>query len=178
MNKAIFLDRDGTINQDVGHLYQKKKLVLIPGAIKALKILQEKFLLFIVTNQSGISKGAFSEEEFRKFNNYFIELFARQDINIKETFYCPHTKEEKCICHKPSLYFIEEAKKTYNIDICDSYCIGDHPHDVEMAYNIGMHSIFVLTGHGTKHKKELLRQPDYIARDLYEAALWITTNNF
>jgi histidinol-phosphate phosphatase family protein len=173
MNNAVFLDRDGTINEDIGELYLPEKLVFIPRAIEALKLLQEKFLLFIITNQSGVGKGLFSSNEYRRFNDYYINLLKESDITIKEVFSCLHKKEEKCICYKPSSYFIEQAKKGYNLDISNSYCIGDHPHDIEMAGRVDAHSIFLLTGHGIKHKSELTAQPDYIADNLYQAALWI-----
>jgi D-glycero-D-manno-heptose 1,7-bisphosphate phosphatase len=173
MNKAIFLDRDGTINEDIGDLYIPEKLIFISRAIEALKILQEGFQLFVITNQSGVGKGVFSGEEFARFNDYFVRALKEHGVDIKEVFCCPHTKEEKCVCRKPSPYFIEKAKKIYDIDISSSYCIGDHPHDIEMAKNAGAYSIFVLTGHGTKHKAELSSKPDYIANNLYEAAFWI-----
>jgi len=173
MNKAIFLDRDGTINEDIGDLYLAEKLIFISQAIEALQLLQEEFLLFIITNQSGVGKGVFSGEEYIRFNDYFINKLKESGITIKEVYSCLHRKEEKCICHKPNPYFIAQAKKTYDLDIVNSYCIGDHPHDIEMAKRVGAHSVFLLTGHGIKHKEELLCQPDHIANNLYEAALWI-----
>jgi len=173
MNKAIFLDRDGTINEDIGHLYTSEKLVFIPKAIEALKLLEERFLLFIITNQSGVGEGIFNDDDYIRFNSYFIEVLKNQGINIKEVFCCLHAKEEKCVCRKPSIYFIEKAKKTYNLDIRNSYCVGDHPHDMEMAKNAGARSIFLLTGHGIKHRQELTFQSDYVVDDLYGAALWI-----
>ncbi|MFC1666991.1 D-glycero-alpha-D-manno-heptose-1,7-bisphosphate 7-phosphatase [Candidatus Omnitrophota bacterium] len=173
MNNAVFLDRDGTINEDIGDLYIPEKLVFIPQAIEALQLLQEKFLLFIITNQSGVGKGVFSRDKYGIFSDYFINTLKESGIAIKEVFSCLHTKEEKCICHKPSPYFIEQAKKTHNLDFSNSYCIGDHPHDIEMAKRVGAHSVFLLTGHGIKHREELSSQPDHIANNLYEAALWI-----
>ena len=173
MNKAIFLDRDGTINEDVGDLFTPDKLVFIPRAIDALKLLQERFVLLIVTNQSGVGRGVFNKDEYTRFNSYFIKMLKNQGINIKEVFCCPHVKEDRCICRKPNTYFIEKAKKAYNLDINNSYCVGDHPHDMEMAKNSGARSIFLLTGHGIKHRQELTLQPDYIADDIYRAALWI-----
>jgi histidinol-phosphate phosphatase family protein len=173
MNKAIFLDRDGTINEDVGALYTSSKLVFIPRAIEALKLLQESFQLFIVTNQSGVGKGAFSYDEYIRFNNCFINILKKEGVIIKEAFCCPHVKDDKCACRKPNTYFIEEARKAHNLDISNSCCIGDHPHDMEMAKNAGARSIFLLTGHGIKHRGELSFQPDYVAADLYGAALWI-----
>lgn len=176
MNKAIFLDRDGTINEDIGYLYAPEKLVFIPKAIEALKLLQKRFLLFIITNQSGVGKGIFNDDDYLRFNSYFMNELEKSRVDIKEVFCCPHIKEESCICRKPSPYFIEKARIVYNLDIGNSYCIGDHPHDIEMAKKVGAHSVFLLTGHGAKHKEELSSQPDYIAYNLYEATVWINNN--
>lgn len=175
MNKAIFLDRDGTINEDVGDFCSPEKLIFVPRAIEALKILQERFSLFIITNQSGIGKNLFSEEEFLQFNKHFKTLLKNEGITIKEIYYCPHTKEENCICRKPNTYFLRQAEKDCGIDLKKSYVLGDHPHEVEMARKVGAGSVYLLTGHGAKHEQELelSTQPDFIANDIYEAAIWI-----
>ena len=173
MNKAIFLDRDGTINEDVGDFCSQEKLIFIPGAIEALRILQERFLLFIITNQSGIGKKFFSEEEFTQFNKYFDALLKSEGVGIKHIYYCPHTKEENCLCRKPSAYFLKKAEKDYGIDLRNSFVLGDHPHDIEMAHKVRAGSIYLLTGHGRKHRQELSIKPDFIANDIYEAAIWI-----
>mgnify|MGYP003394163053 CR=1 FL=1 len=172
-NKAIFLDRDGTINEDVGDLYTEDRLVFIPGAIEALKMLQKNYLLFIITNQQGIGKGVFSEEKYLCFNEYFITLLDNKGVLIKNVYYCPHTKEENCICRKPSHYFIKKAEMEFNIDLRNSYCVGDHPHDIQMAKEAGTKSIYLLSGHGVRHQEELLTAPEFIANDIYEAAVWI-----
>ena len=158
IHRAIFLDRDGTF---------------IPRAIEALKILQEKFLLFIVTNQSGIGKNIFSKEEFVRFNKHFNRLLNKEGVTIKKTYYCPHIKEEDCACRKPKPYFLKEAEHTCHIDLVNSWVLRDHPHDIEMAHRVEAGSIYLLTGHGKKHKKELSVQPDLVADNLYEAAIWI-----
>ncbi len=173
MNRAVFLDRDGTINEDVGDFCSKEKLVFIPGSIEALRILQEKFLLFIITNQSGIGKGLFSEEEFLQFNEDFKILLKGEGIKIMQIYYCPHTKEDNCVCRKPKPYFLKKAEKDFYINLEGSFAIGDHPHDVEMASKVRAGTVYLLTGHGKKHKHELSIEPDFIAKDLYEAALWI-----
>lgn len=178
MQRAIFLDRDGTINEDVGDFCSSDRLIFIPNAIEALRILQKKFLLFIITNQSGINKGVFTEKDFMQFNKYFIEFLKKENVEIKKVYYCPHTKGEKCICRKPNPYFLKEAENNYDIDLKNSYVIGDHPHDMEIAHKVKAGSIYVLTGHGKKHIKELpIVKPDLIANDLYEAAVWIFHGN-
>jgi len=177
MQKAVFLDRDGTINEDVGDFCSLDKLFFIDRSIDALKILQEhSYLLIIITNQTGINKKIFSEEEFLNFNQQYLNILKSYGIDIKEVFYCPHLKEENCICRKPKTYFIDVAKEKYNIDLNNSYTIGDHPHDVEMGKNANTKTIYLLSGHGQKHLNELNTKPDYIAKNLYEAVVWIINN--
>lgn len=174
MYKAVFLDRDGTINEDAGHICSEDKLTFIPGVFDALKLLQEKFLLFIVTNQSGIGKKIFSEEQFLRFNQHYNKILKSKGIKIKNTYYCPHTKEENCTCRKPSPYFLYEAEKKYGIDLKNSFVIGDHPHDIEMAKKVNSGSVYLLTGHGKKHKEETSSiKPDFIAENIVEASNWI-----
>jgi len=173
MKQAIFLDRDGTINEDVGYFCSLDKLKFLPKAFEALRMLQEKFVLFIVTNQSGVARNFFSEEDLIKFNRQIENILKQEEIFIKKTYYCPHLIEEGCICHKPNTFFLEQAVNEYDIDLTKSFVIGDHPHDVELAHNVGAKGIYVLSGHGKKHQSELTDEPCFIAKDLYEATLWI-----
>jgi histidinol-phosphate phosphatase family protein len=175
VNKGIFLDRDGTINEDVGDLFLQERLVFIPRAIEALKILQEAFLLFIITNQTGIGNNAFTLEEYTRFNEYFLSCLKNESIDIKQVYCCPHIREDNCACRKPKPHFIYKAAEDYDIDLRGSYVIGDHPHDIEMARKAGAGAIYLLTGHGAKHRPELemLPPPDVISNNIHEAALWI-----
>ncbi len=135
MNPAIILDRDGTINEDVGFLYQQEKLAFIPGAIDALKILQEHYLLFIITNQAGIGEGVFSLEEYENFNQYFANFLQGQGISIKEILFCPHQREERCCCRKPRTFFIDQLSKKYDLDIKNSFCIGAFINDQQVGFS-------------------------------------------
>jgi len=175
--KAIFLDRDGTINEDIGYLYKTEDLVFIPRAIDAMKILQDEFLLFIITNQQGISQGVFSEADFLDFNRSFLSILEEKGVSITELYFCPHTRQEKCKCRKPNTYFLSLAEKKYSLDLRNSYIIGDHPSDMEVSCNIDIKTIYILSGHGRKHLKELKIKPDYITDDLYEAAIKVKTIN-
>jgi D-glycero-D-manno-heptose 1,7-bisphosphate phosphatase len=178
MNKAVFLDRDGTINEDVGDFCSPEKLIFIPSAIEALKFLQSNFFLFIITNQSGVGKKIFTEEELIHFNMYFYSILKDNGIVLKEIYYCPHTKEQGCVCHKPNPYFMRKAEKDYSVDLESSFVVGDHPHDVEMAQAAGVSAIYVLTGHGKKHIKDLSVKPNFICNNLYEASVWVTKDLF
>ncbi len=174
---AVFLDRDGTINEDVGDLYLPERLRFISGAIEALRLLQGKFLLFIITNQTGIGEGRFTEEQYRQFNRYFTRLLAREGIVFSGVYHCPHTNADRCPCKKPSTHFVDRASEEFRIDISASYVIGDHPHDVEMGRRAGAGTVYLLTGHGRKHFSELTFSPDYTAADILDAARWIIKND-
>jgi len=173
MNSAIFLDRDGTINEDVGDLFALDKLRFIPGALEGLRMLQEKYRLFIITNQPGIGRGVATEKQYLNFQDEYEGELKKDGINIALTLHCPHRKEEVCECRKPSPYFIRSLEKNYALDLKRSYVIGDHPSDMVMGQNIGAHTVYVLTGHGADHRNDLKTPPDHIAKDLKEAAEWI-----
>jgi len=173
LNKAVFLDRDGTINEDIGDLYSAHKLSFIPNAFKALNYFQKYFLLFIVTNQAGIGKGIYTESEFQKFNQHYIEILKQKGIYITKVYCCPHRKEDNCLCRKPSPYFVKQAEKEYGLDLKNSFFIGDHPSDLEAGIRAGTKSIFLLTGHGKKHLNEAKGKKCFIAKDIYHAAQWV-----
>ena len=174
IKRAVFLDRDGTLNEDIGDLYTVKKLRFIPRAIDALKLLQERFLLFIITNQAGIGKGNFTESDFLKFNKEYLSILNKEGIKIEKTYYCPHAEDDNCICRKPNTYFVDIARGKYNLNLKESFIIGDHPSDVEIGNRTQMKSIFLLTGHGKKHLDEIKNKTEFlISENIYDAALLI-----
>lgn len=136
-NKAIFLDRDGTINVDKGYVYKTEDFEFIPGAIGALKLLQDKgYLLIIVTNQSGIARGYYTEEEYNFLTEYMLEQLKESGINITDVLYCPHLigapikkYNKQCECRKPNIGLYLEAQRKWNIDFSKSYAVGDKLRD-------------------------------------------------
>ena len=152
---AVFLDRDGTLINDVGYINKVSKVEIYSNTISALKKLQKHFLLFIITNQSGISEGLLSEVDVKRVNAYIEKKLKSKGVTIYHTFFCPHKTEDKCICRKPHPFFVNQAISLYNLDVSKSYIIGDHPSDVECGINSGITPIYVLTGHGEKHRSEL-----------------------
>lgn len=168
-SKAVFLDRDGTVIEDRGHLKVPEQVVFYDFTFKALKLLQKTFMLFIVTNQSGIAKGLLKRKDVEKVNRHVLNVLEQNGIKIKEVYYCPHNREDDCECIKPKPYFLEKAAAKYKIDLDKSYVIGDHPHDVECGLNAGATGIFVLTGHGSKHLDEV-KEGWPVAANLLEAA--------
>lgn len=153
--KAIILDRDGTLIEDKDYAYKIEDFELLPGVIEGLKILQKNFLLFIVTNQSGIGRGYYTDREFHKFNDHLIGILKENQIRIERTFYCPHTKEDNCECKKPKIKYIREIIDGWNVDINNSWVIGDHPSDILFGINAGSKTVYLISGHGKKHLHEL-----------------------
>lgn len=153
--KAIILDRDGTLIEDKDYAYKIEDFELLPGVIEGLKILQKNFLLFIVTNQSGIGRGYYTDREFHKFNDHLIGILKENQIRIEKTFYCPHVKEDNCECKKPKTKYIREIVDGWNVDINNSWVIGDHPSDILFGINAGSKTVYLISGHGKKHFHEL-----------------------
>lgn len=175
---AIFLDRDGTINEEVGYLNHISRLKIIPGVPKALKLLQKGgFKLFVVTNQSGPARGYFPRELVEEIHKELIRRLKYFGVKIEEFFVCLHHPDENCFCRKPKTGLLELAFSKYPIDKEKSFVIGDRLIDVELAKNFGLKGILVLTGYGRGEVEYLLPQknikPDYIAKNLLSAANYI-----
>ncbi|MBR0070311.1 MAG: HAD family hydrolase [Synergistaceae bacterium] len=140
-NKAVFLDRDGTINIDKGYLYRISDFEFLPGAVEALRNLQEAgYLLIIITNQSGIGRGYYTEEDFMRLTDYMKSELAKSGVNISGVYYCPHLPDAEveryrkiCTCRKPSLGLFERAVHDFNIDLSRSYAIGDKERDIAIC---------------------------------------------
>lgn len=137
MNKAIFLDRDGTINVEKNYLYKIEDFEFLPGVVDALKQLQRAgYLLIVITNQSGIGRGYYTEKDFRKLNNWMVATLKEQGVTITDVYYCPHLPDAQiakyrmnCNCRKPKLGLFEQAVREHNIDLSKSYAIGDKIRD-------------------------------------------------
>lgn len=173
MTKAVFIDRDGVIVEDTGFVHKIEDFKLVPNSIEGLKLLKG-YKLFIVTNQSGIGRSIYKDQDFMNFNNHLLNELKKHDIKIEKTYYCPHKPEDNCECRKPKIKFLKGAEKEFKINLVKSFVIGDKKSDTETGKNAGCKTIHVLTGYGTKHKDEV--NPDYIARDLVDAAQWILKN--
>lgn len=173
MNKAVFLDRDGVLNEDPGYVHKVEDFKLLPGVIEGLKLLKD-FKLIIITNQSGIGRGYYGEDEFHKFNNHLVDELKKHGINIEKTYYCPHHPDDKCDCRKPSIKYMAQASEEFEIDLSESWVIGDHPHDIKMGKTAGCKAIYMLTGHGKKHRPELGGiKPDLVTENFLEAVKFI-----
>ncbi len=159
---AVFLDRDGTLIEDVGFIRDVTQVEFYPRTISALRRLDD-FVLFIVTNQSGIALGHTREDEVRAANDHIVRRLAEEGIRIREVYCCPHQRSDGCECIKPNPHFLKLAESDYEIDLARSFVVGDHPSDVEFAHSVGARGIYVLTGHGAKHRAELCAAETVVA---------------
>ncbi|HNS21477.1 MAG TPA: HAD family hydrolase [Sedimentisphaerales bacterium] len=172
LSPAVFLDRDGTIVEDRGVLAEPSDVVFYPDTVDALKRLQDRFLLFVVTNQPWVARGIITLDQVNRVNAWVVSHLARHGIAITAVYVCPHDREEECSCIKPQPYFLHKAAKDHGVDLKRSFTVGDHPHDVEFARSVGAQGIYVRTGHGEKHLAEM--SPDeIITSGIAEAADWI-----
>ena len=155
--KAVFLDRDGTVNVGVP-VYERvdsiSKVILLPGTIEALKLLGGlDYGVFFVTNQAGISEGLINLKEFEQINNKVLELISPSGITILKTYICPHAENDNCNCRKPQPTLLLQAAKEFNIDLASSWMIGDRPSDVLTGVNAGTKTILTKTGVPTVESK-------------------------
>jgi len=169
---AIFLDRDGTLIEDVGVLDNPEDIRLFPDTVDALRQLQKRHRLFVVTNQPGIAEGRLTAEQVSAVNNRLNARLRQEGIKIEEWYVCPHTRRDRCQCIKPNPTFLLQAAKDYDLDLRRSFVIGDHPHDVLTGDSAGAFGLYLLTGHGPRHLDEL--PPDRLVfHTIGDAAAWI-----
>ncbi len=169
---AVFLDRDGTLIEDRGHLSEASEVAFYPDAVDALTRLQEHFLLFLVTNQSGVARGLITMESVKRVNARVMSYLAEHGVTITDVYVCPHQRSDGCSCIKPNPHFLHKAAAEHGVDLRRSFTVGDHPHDVELARAVGARGIYVRTGHGKKHLGEL-HANDIIVAGIGAAADWI-----
>jgi len=144
-NKAVFFDRDGTINSDEGHyyIYKKEDFVFNPGVIEGMKRLADAgYLLFVVTNQGGVAKGLYTETEVEEVHDYMCEILAENGVEIKKIYYCPHHDSiAPCTCRKPQPGMLIKAIEEFNISTTESYMVGDSKRDIEAAFAASIEGI-------------------------------------
>ena len=147
--KTIFLDRDGVINEEVNYLHEIKNFKFIDGVFEACLHFQKlNYEIIITSNQSGIARGYFSESDYIKLTKWMLDEFNQKNISILDTFYCPHGPDSKCYCRKPQPGMLIEAKRKHNINMQDSWMIGDKESDIVAANNAGIsNTILVRSGH-------------------------------
>ncbi|ADG92600.1 D,D-heptose 1,7-bisphosphate phosphatase [Arcobacter nitrofigilis DSM 7299] len=157
MQKAVFLDRDGVINVEKNYLYKAEDFEFIDGVFDTLKYLQDNdYKLFIITNQSGIGRGYYTQEDFNNLTSWMLNEFAKNGITISQVEFCPHAPMQECNCRKPKTGMIDNILKNHRIDLENSWLIGDKESDILCAINAGIkNTIQVKTGHNFDEKNSL-----------------------
>ncbi len=156
MKPAVFMDRDGTIIEHVHYLREPDRVMLLPGAARAMRLMSEKgYLLFVVSNQSGVGRGLITESEFSAVHQVFADKLHAEGVVIAEFCYCFHRPEDECNCRKPKIGNLPRAFGQTPLDWARSFTVGDNDCDLRLADSLGGHAYLVLTGGGEATLKQL-----------------------
>jgi D-glycero-D-manno-heptose 1,7-bisphosphate phosphatase len=165
--KAVFIDRDGTLVEEVNFLSRTEDLRLFPYTRESIELLKEHgFIVVVVTNQSGIARNKYNEADMHAIHEAIQDQLSGA---LNGFYFCPHLPNEGCECRKPNLGMINAACSDFSIDMENSWMIGDKKLDVETGKNAGIRTAMVMTGYGRDHVTELERQPDIVAENLLDA---------
>ncbi len=182
---AVFLDRDGTINEQMGYINHQSRFVLLPRVGQAIKMLNDNgYKSVVVSNQSGVARGYFPLELVHEVNHLMEELLWKEGARLDGIYFCPHHPQGSipeyaiaCDCRKPGNGLITLAKRDFDIDMSRSFVVGDRCQDLEMAEKAGLQGVLVLTGYGKGERDYLLPKkrvkPTYVAEDLFDGVRWI-----
>ena len=174
LRRAVFLDRDGTICEEMGYINHIDRMRIFPYAAAAIRHLNEAQIpVIVVTNQSGIARNIFPESLVHRIHKKMIAELALGGAWIDAIYFCPHRKEDACDCRKPLTGLLDRAALEHGLDLKSSWVVGDRYADVEMAHRAGGHGILIMTGYG-RGEYELYRetwpkQPDALADNLMDA---------
>ena len=177
-NKVVFVDRDGTINVDGPYLADPDKFEMYQGVGEGIKKLKENgFKIIIITNQSGIARGYFTEKDLAKIHDKMKKEFLKFNVKLDDIYYCPHHPDDDCNCRKPKTELFERAIKEHNIDVKKSYMLGDKIQDVEAGKKIGVKTILIPVSNANEEEMHqnntAIHTLDYIATDFSKAVNWI-----
>ena len=168
--KALFLDRDGIINVDHGYVSKIEDFEFVEAIFDLVKLFTDsEYMIFVVTNQSGIGRGYYREEDFTVLTEWMVKKFGDENIKIEEVYYCPHSPEEKCHCRKPETGMIEQTLKQYSIDLEHSWMIGDKQSDIDLATNAGIGFSIAIGSKNIKHT-------DYAFKTIRECKSYLEKN--
>ena len=164
MKKALFLDRDGVINKEKNYLYKIKDFEFLDGVFETCRYFQELgYIIIIITNQAGIARGKYSEEDFTLLTEWMLNEFKKNYVTITEVYHCPHHPDftGECECRKPNPGMLLKAQKDFEIDMKNSILVGDKNSDIEAGINAGIGSNYlIITGHNIQNNifdTEILR---------------------
>lgn len=177
LNKAVFLDRDGTINESVEFLKRPEQFQFLPNAKKALRLLsQSDYTLIVISNQPIVARGLITLKKFQELQNSIESIYLKNNVRIDASFYCFHHEthgvgkyKKDCECRKPKPGLLLQAAKQFNIDLSCSWMVGDRRGDIACGKAAGTKTILVKTGDGGLGGDHPQVKPDYVARDLLDA---------
>ena len=176
---AIFLDRDGTINEPVGFVNHLSLFRLFPWSTEAIRLINRQgYLAVVVTNQSGVARGLYDEALVHEVHTHLKSILSESGAHLDGIYYCPHApSQDVCDCRKPRPGMLHRAEEDLDVDLSRSIVIGDSHSDLEMGWSVGARSALVLTGFGRGYyehqSKGWARQPDWVAPNLYMALVEI-----
>jgi D-glycero-D-manno-heptose 1,7-bisphosphate phosphatase len=187
MKRAVFIDRDGTLSEEVGYINHASRFRLFPYAASAVKHLNENgWLAIVITNQAGVARGYFTEDTIQTVHEAMTKDLKSNGARLDAIYYCAHHPSVgeppyrfDCDCRKPKPGLISRAAQEFDIDLSESWMVGDRYSDVELARNAGMKSMFVMSGYGRgewEHQRQnWTQQPDQVAENLLEAVRLIVS---
>jgi D-glycero-D-manno-heptose 1,7-bisphosphate phosphatase len=169
--RFVLLDRDGTINEELGHVLAPDELRLIPGAAAAIRRLRDLGLgVVVITNQSSVGRGWISDAQLAAVHARLDELLEREGARVDAIEHCPHAPDEACACRKPGTGLVERSAARLDFDPTEAFVVGDHLGDMLLGRAVGARTILVLTGHGEDERAAAERHADHVVADLSEAA--------
>jgi len=179
--RAVFLDRDGTIGEELGYVNHIDRFQIFPYAAEAIRELnQAKIPVIVVTNQSGIARNIFPESLVHEVHKKMVAELAAGGARVDAIYFCPHKSEDACECRKPNPGLLDRAAREHALDLAGSWIVGDRYADLEMGYAVGARGILVMTGYGRGeyelHRAAWPRQPDALAENLRDAVRRILQN--
>ena len=180
-NRAVFLDRDGTMAADVSYCRRPDDFELFPTTARAIRLLNEhSYKVIVITNQSGVARGYFTEDTLNRIHQKMRRRLSDEGARIDDIYYCPHHPDhgvypykQACECRKPHPGLLKRAHRELDIDLSRSFMIGDKATDIEAGKRAGTRTVFVLSGRGQAEQKKISDRPDHIAPDLGQAVGWV-----
>ena len=172
--RAVFLDRDGTISEEMGYVNHLSRFIIFPYAAAAIRRLNQASLpVIVVTNQSGVARNFFPESLIPQVHGKMKTELAAVGAHVDGIYYCPHIRDNNCTCRKPIPGMLEQAAREHALDLTDSVLVSDRYDDISMGHAVGCRSILVLSGYGRGeyeyHRRDWPRQPDHVVEDLTAA---------
>ena len=185
MKKLLFIDRDGTINEQLGYINHLSRFVILPGVSEAVRLLNKNnWWAIIVTNQGGLARGYYPMELVDEIHAFLKSSLKEQGAIIDGIFFCPHHPagvvpeySTDCDCRKPETGLVDKALEAFDIDMSNSYVVGDRHVDIELASRLNLKGVLVKTGYGQGELEYIIPEkrlkPDHVAEDLLDAVKWI-----